>query len=58
MGHNIFNMAYEEVRKYDCGSIGNPRFPDVQKSASYPIPDNLLSYSAPGFWLLVVSGPS
>src|SRR5690554_2395804 len=25
---NIFEMAYEEVRRYDCGSRGHLRFPE------------------------------
>lgn len=29
--HNIFEMTFEEVAKYDCGSIGNPSF-DSQKA--------------------------
>lgn len=27
----IFDMSYEEVSKYDCGSTGNPRFPEQLK---------------------------
>ncbi len=29
--HNIFEMTYEEVTQFDCGSIGNKRFPEQQK---------------------------
>lgn len=28
---NIFQMTYEQVKQYDCGSKGNARFPDQQK---------------------------
>ncbi|MDN5201506.1 glycerophosphodiester phosphodiesterase family protein [Fulvivirgaceae bacterium BMA10] len=29
--HNIYQMTYEEVSGYDCGSIGNERFPEQEK---------------------------
>ena len=29
--HNIFQMTYEQVKAYDCGSKGNDRFPEQQK---------------------------
>lgn len=29
--HNIYQMTYEEVKKYDCGSKPYPNFPDQQK---------------------------
>jgi glycerophosphoryl diester phosphodiesterase len=29
--HNIFQMTYEQVRQYDCGAIGNQRFPQQMK---------------------------
>src|SRR5690606_16002114 len=32
---NLFNMNYEEIKKLDCGSIGNPRFPRQQKVKEY-----------------------
>ncbi|HHP7240138.1 MAG TPA: glycerophosphodiester phosphodiesterase family protein [Cyclobacteriaceae bacterium] len=28
---NIFTMTYHEVSRFDCGSLGNPRFPDQEK---------------------------
>lgn len=28
---NIYEMIYEEVRRFDCGSKGNARFPEQQK---------------------------
>lgn len=28
---NIYQMTYEEVRSFDCGSKGNSRFPDQEK---------------------------
>lgn len=29
--HNIYQMTYEHVKEYDCGSKGNARFPEQQK---------------------------
>jgi glycerophosphoryl diester phosphodiesterase len=29
--HNIYQMTYDEVRRFDCGSIGNLDFPGQQK---------------------------
>lgn len=35
---NIFQMTYEEVKQFDCGSKGNNKFPDQQKiSISKPL---------------------
>lgn len=31
MNHNIYDCTYEEIQKIDCGSIGNPDFPEQQK---------------------------
>lgn len=28
---NIFEMTVADIRKFDCGSIGNPRFPEQKK---------------------------
>lgn len=28
---NIYQLTYEEVKKFDCGSIGNARFPEQEK---------------------------
>lgn len=33
--HNIYAMSYEEVRRYDCGSKGNERFPEQVKMMAY-----------------------
>lgn len=36
--HLIYQMTYEEIKAYDCGAIGNPRFPDQQAmSVSKPL---------------------
>ena len=32
---NLFGMTYEEVRSYDCGSIGNPGFPEQNPVNAY-----------------------
>jgi len=32
---NIYQMTYEEVKAYDCGSLGNSRFPDQIKLSTY-----------------------
>ena len=32
--YNIFNMTYDEVIQFDCGSKGNPKFPQQQKIAT------------------------
>lgn len=31
----IYNMTYAEVETYDCGSYGNPKFPEQQKIAAH-----------------------
>ncbi|MDN3593716.1 glycerophosphodiester phosphodiesterase family protein [Zunongwangia endophytica] len=31
MSLNIYQHTYAEVQKYDCGSIGNPKFPEQKK---------------------------
>lgn len=28
---NLYSMDYEEIRKWDCGSMGNPRFAEQEK---------------------------
>ena len=28
---NLFQMSYKEIERYDCGSIGNSKFPDQEK---------------------------
>lgn len=32
---NIYEMTYEEVKRFDCGSKGNARFPGQQKMTAY-----------------------
>lgn len=29
--YNIYQMTYDEVRKFDCGSLGNKKFPEQEK---------------------------
>ncbi|GAA4468483.1 glycerophosphodiester phosphodiesterase family protein [Nibrella saemangeumensis] len=29
--HNLYQMTYDEIRRYDCGSVGNAAHPDQQK---------------------------
>lgn len=37
-GYNIYQMTYEEVKKFDCGSLGNKKFPEQEKmSVSKPL---------------------
>ena len=33
--HNIYQMDYETVRKYDCGIKGNKRFPEQEKVTAH-----------------------
>ena len=33
--HNIYNMNYSEIKKYDVGSLGNKDFPEQQKMKTY-----------------------
>ena len=33
--YSIYNMAYEQVRKWDCGSKGNERFPEQEKMPAH-----------------------
>lgn len=33
--HNIYQLTYEQVRKYDCGSKGNEHFAEQLKMAAY-----------------------
>jgi glycerophosphoryl diester phosphodiesterase len=33
--YNLYNMNYEEIRRYDCGLRGDPEFPFQKKSAVY-----------------------
>lgn len=36
--YNIYKLTYEEVRKFDCGSIGNERFPEqLKEPANKPL---------------------
>lgn len=32
---NIFQMSYDDVKQFDCGSRGNPKFPEQQKMKVY-----------------------
>lgn len=32
--HNLYTLTLEEIRKYDCGAKGNPKFPRQQKIAA------------------------
>ncbi len=32
---NIYQMLYEDVKKYDCGILGNPRFTKQEKVSTY-----------------------
>ena len=38
--HNIYELTYDEVAMYDCGTKGNPKFPDQEK---VPVSKPLLS---------------
>jgi glycerophosphoryl diester phosphodiesterase len=41
---NIYQMTYEQIKSYDCGSKGNPRFPKQEKMAvSKPLLIDLIS---------------
>lgn len=33
--HNLFTLTYEQVRRYDCGSKGNERFPEQVRMMAY-----------------------
>jgi glycerophosphoryl diester phosphodiesterase len=33
--YNLFRMDYVEIKKYDVGSLGNPRFPEQAKLKTY-----------------------
>ncbi len=35
MSFNLYEMSYENIKKYDCGSKGNPRFADQVAMAAY-----------------------
>ncbi|MGB3466577.1 MAG: glycerophosphodiester phosphodiesterase family protein [Cyclobacteriaceae bacterium] len=32
---SIYSLTYEQIKEYDCGSGGNPRFPDQKKMKTY-----------------------
>lgn len=32
---NIYHMTYEDIQKYDCGSLGNSRFPEQNKTSTH-----------------------
>jgi len=33
-GYNLYQMTYEEIKRWDCGSKGNAQFPHQQKAAA------------------------
>ncbi|MEO8149909.1 MAG: glycerophosphodiester phosphodiesterase family protein [Bacteroidia bacterium] len=33
--HNLYEMNYDEIKLYDCGKRGHPRFPEQQKIPAY-----------------------
>jgi glycerophosphoryl diester phosphodiesterase len=33
--YNLFRIDYAEIKQYDVGSLGNPRFPSQQKLKTY-----------------------
>jgi glycerophosphoryl diester phosphodiesterase len=33
--YKIYSLTYDEIKKFDCGSRGNPKFPEQQKMAVY-----------------------
>lgn len=35
MNYNMYQMTYEEIRKFDCGSKEHPRFPEQIKAITY-----------------------
>jgi len=34
-GYNLYQMTYEQIKKFDCGTKPHPRFPDQQKFPVY-----------------------
>lgn len=41
--YNLYQMTYEEVQKFDCGSAGNARFPEQERIAQHkPLLSNLI----------------
>lgn len=38
--HNIYQMTYDQIKTYDCGTLLNPRFPEQEKMS---VPKPLLS---------------
>lgn len=44
--YKLYNMTYEEIRKCDCGSKGNPLFPDqVKMNVSKPLLADMIDAS-------------
>ena len=35
MAYNLYQMTTEEIQAFDCGSNGNPKFPDQKAMATY-----------------------
>lgn len=43
---NLYNMTYEEIQRFDCGSLGNKRFPEQQKmKVSKPLLSDVIAKS-------------
>ena len=43
LSHNIHQMTYDQIKKFDCGSKPHPRFPDQQKfKVKKPLLKNLV----------------
>jgi glycerophosphoryl diester phosphodiesterase len=34
-GIRIYNLTYDEIKQFDCGSRGNPKFPEQKKIAAF-----------------------
>ena len=33
--YNLYQMDYDEIKRFDCGSLGHPRFPQQKKQFAY-----------------------
>jgi len=43
--HNIYQLTYAEIQKYDCGSIGNAKFPEqIKQKVSKPTLSESISF--------------
>lgn len=46
--HNLFKMTYDEIQKFDCGSVVHPRFTKQQKAVvGKPLLSNLIAATEP-----------